>query len=166
MSTNTSKYTPPGTPEELVLAWLRRARESQLSHYAMANRLAKSNLWIGVPIIVISALVGTSAFASTVTELVPISAKVAVGGASVLAAVLASLQTFFRFSERAEHHKAFAAKFGAVRRELEAVHVSGKTSHQPSSIDVLREKLDRLAEEAPAVPDKVFDDIQRLAAKQ
>jgi hypothetical protein len=166
MATPTSKYTPPGTPGELVLAWLRRARESQLSHYAMANRLAKRNLWMGVPVIVITAMVGTSAFASIVTELIPLWAKIAVGGASGLAAVLAALQTFFKFSERAERHKTFAAKFGAVRRELEALHASGRAVQEPSFVGVLREKLDRLAEEAPAVPVDVFAHIQQFEVNQ
>jgi hypothetical protein len=145
MATPTSKYTPPGTPEELVLAWLRRARESQLSHYEMANRLAKRNLMMGVPVIAITALVGTSAFGSIVADPVPILAKVAAGGASVLAAVLASLQTFFKFSERAERHKTFAAKFGAVRRELETLHASGKVAQEANFVNVLRDKLDKLA---------------------
>lgn len=166
MATPTGKYTPPGSPEELVVAWLRRARESQLSHYEMATRLARRNLWLGIPVIVITAIVGTSAFASIVAELVPTWAKVGAGGASVVAAVLASLQTFFKFSERAERHKAFAAKFGAVRRELETLHASGRVAQEPSYVAVLREKLDRLAEEAPAVPADVFTAIQKHEANQ
>jgi hypothetical protein len=166
MATPTSKYAPPSTPEELVLAWLRRARESQLSHYALANRLATQNLLMGVPVIVITAAVGTSAFASVVSELIPVWAKVAAGGASVLAAVLAALQTFFKFAERAERHKTFAAKFGAVRRELETLHASGRAPQEINFVNVLREKLDRLAEEAPPVPDSVYAHIQRLQVNQ
>lgn len=166
MTTPTGKYSPPGSPEELVLAWLRRARESQLSHYEMAARLARRNLWMGVPVIVITAVVGTSAFASIVAELVPTWAKIGAGAASVVAAVLASLQTFFKFSERAERHKTFAAKFGAVRRELETLHASGRATQETSYVAVLREKLDRLAEEAPAVPAEVFTVIQKLEANR
>lgn len=162
MPTPTSRYMPPSDAEELVLAWLRRARESQLAHYEMANRLGRRNLWMGVPVIVITAMVGTSAFASVVSDLIPVWAKIAAGGASVLAAVLASLQTFFKFSERSERHKTFGAKFGAVRRELESLHASGKATEEPDKVAVLREKLDRLAEEAPAVPRDVFSYIQRL----
>lgn len=153
-------YIPPGSREELVVAWLRRARESQMTHYEMATRLSTRNHWIGVPVIMISALVGTSAFASVLSELIPIWAKIIVGVASVLAAVLAALQTFFKYSERAEQHKVFAAKFGALRRELETIHASGRAAQECDSLNALREKLDRLAEEAPAVPTEVFDKIQ------
>jgi hypothetical protein len=38
---------------------------------------------------------------------------------SVTAAVLSSLQTFFIHSDRAEKHRASAARFGAARRKLE-----------------------------------------------
>ena len=162
MANNTSLYSPPSTPEDLVLAWLRRARESQLAHYEMANRLTKQNIFMGVPVIVITAMVGTSAFASVVADLVPVWAKIAAGSASVLAAVLASLQTFFKFSERAERHKIFGAKFGAIRRELETLYSSGRAAEESNFIGVLREKLDRLAEEAPSVPAEIFKYIQNL----
>ncbi len=159
MAIPTSKYIPPNTVEGLVLAWLRRARESQMAHYAMATLLTRRNYWIGIPVIVIAGVVGTSAFASVLSELVPLWAKVSTGVASVSAAVLASLQTFFKFAERSERHKTFAAKFGAVRRELEGMHASG-SSLDAESVAKIREKLDRLAEEAPAVPASTFQRVQ------
>ena len=128
--------------------------------------MALRNLWIGVPVIVIDAVVGTSAFASVAAELIPLWTKVAVGAASVLAAVLAALQTFFKFTERSERHKTFGAKFGAIRRELETLHASGRAAQEANFVNVLREKLDRLAEEAPPVPLKIFDYIQRVEGKQ
>lgn len=160
MPTHPSLYFPPESKDELILAWLRRARESQFAHYEMADRLRRRHLWIGVPIIVLTTAVGTSAFASVVSELIPIWSKVAVGSASVLAAVFAALQTFFKFSERAERHKTFAAKYGALRRELETLHASGRANDEADAVKLLQEKLDRLAEEAPSVPAEVFSLIQ------
>jgi Protein of unknown function (DUF4231) len=161
-SNPSAKYMPPGSPDELVLAWIRRTREAQMSHYEMAEQLSRRHHWMGVPVIVIAAVVGTSAFASVLSELIPLWAKLCVGAASVLAAVLAALQTFFKFSERAERHKTFGAKFGAVRRELETLHASGHASQEANYVNMLREKLDRLAEEAPAVPSKTIKKIQYL----
>jgi len=161
MTTPTARYQPPGSTSELVLAWLRRARESQMAHYEMANILARRGQWIGAPVILITAVVGTSVFASVAAEAISIQAKVIVGLLSVIAAVLSSLQTFFKFSERAEKHRAFAARFGAVRRELETLYAEGGAPKEPHYVGVLREKLDRLAEEAPHVPAKVFLEIQR-----
>ena len=155
-----SKYEPPKSTQDLIVTWLRRARDAQLSHYAVADLLARRNLWMGVPVIVLTAAVGASAFASVLSELVPVWAKIIAGAASVLAAVLASLQTFFKYSERAERHKTFAAKYGAVRRELESLHASDRGSIDANTIDALRDTLDNLAEDAPAVPAEIFERIQ------
>jgi hypothetical protein len=160
MSTETERYQPPDTPTELVLAWLRRARASQMAHYEMANLLARKGQWLGAPVILITAVVGTSVFASIASDAISVAAKIAVGLLSVLATVLSSLQTFFKFSERAEKHRLFAARFGSVRRELEVFYASGNAANEPHYLAVLREKLDRLAEEAPHVPAKVLAAVQ------
>jgi len=109
----------------------------------------------------ITAIVGTSVFASIAAQAISVEAKVVVGLLSVLAAVLSSLQTFFKYSERAEKHRAFAARFGSVRRELEVLFAEGVASQERNYVGVLREKLDRLAEEAPHVPVSIFKEVQK-----
>lgn len=161
MPLQTSRFVPPPSTDELVLAWLRRARESQLAHYEMATSLSRRGYWLGGPVIAITAIVGTSVFASVATEVIPVAAKLVVGGMSVIAATMSSLQTFFKFSERAEKHKSFGARFGSIRRELEELHASGTAAAEPRHISSLREKLDRLAEEAPHVSVAAFEKVQR-----
>jgi hypothetical protein len=97
-------------------------------------------------------------------ELIPTWAKITVGGASLVAAVLGYLQIFFRFSERAETHRTFGAGFGSVRRELESFF--GSKNFDINHLNTLREKLDQLAERAPAVPKKIFAQIQKQEAQQ
>ncbi|WUR15823.1 SLATT domain-containing protein [[Empedobacter] haloabium] len=155
-------YHPPHDADALILAWLRRARESQLGHYEMATMLERRSYWLGVPVIVISGVVGTSVFASIAAEVVAVEAKLAVGALSVLAAILSSLQTFFKFAERAEKHKTFGARYGAIRRELEAMHASGTAAHEPNYINVLRDKLDRLGQEAPAVSSAIHARVLKV----
>ncbi|CAN5426787.1 hypothetical protein BH10PSE17_BH10PSE17_23310 [soil metagenome] len=162
MHVPTESYVPPGSPVALVTAWTRRARESQFAHYAMADRLAARGQWLGVAVILISTLIGTSVFASiAAAEDAPTWAKLIVGCLSVMAAVMSALQTFFKFSERAERHRVFGARYGAVRRELEAFLASGTVDMQTQYIMVLREKLDRIAEEAPDVDNGVFDTVRQ-----
>jgi hypothetical protein len=156
MNTAAHRYAPPQNTEELLYAWLRRARESQSAHYAMANRLGRAGRWLGVPVIIITATVGTSIFVSIASEVVSVEAKIAVGCLSVVAAVLSGLQTFFKFSERAERHRVFGARYGSARRELESLFAEGTVSREPHYLGLLREKLNRLAEEAPHVPERVF----------
>jgi hypothetical protein len=158
--THPNAFHPPATPRELVFTWLRRARDSQMAHYEMADILSRRGRLIGVPVILITTLVGTSVFASVAAETIPVRAKLLVGVLSLLAAVLSGLQTFFKFSERAEKHRVFGARFGAVRRELEALYAESGAHGEPHYTTVLREKLDRLADEALPVPPKVFLRVQ------
>lgn len=151
---DSSRYHPPATEADLVLAWLRRARESQFAHYGAAKRLGNYGRVFGVPVIVITAIVGASAFASILAQTVPLSAKLIAGLCSLVATVLSSLQTFFKFSERSEKHRIFGAKFGAIRRELEVLRI--QTQIKSADLTVLRTKLDKLAEEAPNVDASIF----------
>lgn len=149
-------YRVPADTRELLTRWAKRARETQAAQYEMANRLGRRSQWLGVPVIVITAIVGTSVFASISQEVVSLEAKIVVGLLSVAATVLSSLQTFFKLSERAEKHRQCGSKFGAIRRELEATLAETSGPIDTRYIATLREKLDRLGEEAPHVAWTVF----------
>ena len=80
----------------------------------------------------------------------------AVGLASVLAAVLASLQTFLGYSERAEKHRVAGAKYGAIGRELEVMLRSqGEAPSEP--IARLIDRLNSLALESPNNPQRIYN---------
>lgn len=115
----------------------------------------------GVPVIAITALVGTSFFASLSTAAVSLVARIAVGMVSILATVLASLQTFFKYSENAEKHKIAAARFGMVRRKLEILSAGPDDGLRTDAIREVREQLDHLAEDSPHIPVRVFEKIER-----
>jgi hypothetical protein len=149
-------YRMPADTRELLTRWAKRAREAQAAQYEMANRLGRRSQWLGVPVIVITAIVGTSVFASISQEVISLQAKIAVGLMSVAATVLSSLQTFFKLSERAEKHRQCGSKFGAIRREIEAALAEDPGPIDRNYVAALREKLDRLGEEAPHVAWAVF----------
>lgn len=97
--------------------------------------------------IALSTIVGTSVFAS-IQKQPELWVEITVGLASVLAAVLASLQTFLGYSARAEKHRVAGAKYGALGRELEVLRASDEAI--PSeTIEGLRKRLDALALESP-----------------
>ena len=130
----------------LLRDWQRRAAISQEAHYARATRLADFNIWFGVPVVALATFVGTSVFA-TLQEDVAIELRIVVGSISVLAAVLASLQTFLRFQERAEKHRASAELWAALRREIDemlALHPEylAERSDPKEYLDDLRRRMD------------------------
>lgn len=164
-----SEYRPPVTENELLLKWIRRARESQKSHYDMADLLAARNRGFGIGVTALSAVVGTTVFLSLVVSADSALGRLVVGLVSIAAAVSAALQTFLRYAERAEAHRAAGARYGAVRRRLEAIYAGDPGARDGRYISEVREILDRLAEDSPSVPPRVFVRTQetlRVAALQ
>lgn len=160
LNTKTSLYEPPKSEEGLVLAWIRRTRESQLQHYEMANLLARRDKLLGIPVIILTAIIGVSAFWSVVYEALPVYTPIIVGLLSISAAVFSSLQTFFKFSEQSEKHRLAAVKFGSIRRKLEAHYAGNDAKSEGDYLNALREEMDDLAEASPNVPVRIFKKIQ------
>ncbi|SIT47273.1 conserved hypothetical protein [Paraburkholderia ribeironis] len=154
-------YEPPVDESELLLKWIRRARESQMSHYDMADLLAARDRRIGWLVTALTAFVGTAVFASLVSAAVTVEMRIFVGLMSVTAAVSAALQRFVRYAERAEKHRAAGARYGAVRRRLEAVFAGDADARDGHYLTAIRVELDRLAEDSPNVPPRIFFRTQR-----
>jgi hypothetical protein len=159
-----SPYHPPEDARALVLKWIRRARESQARHYMMADRLSARGKRLGLSVIGITAVTGTSAFLALVAKAVSPQLHIAIGMTSISAAVLASLQTFLRYSERAELHRRAGARYGAVRRRLETIHAGDPYMHDLRDIAAARDELDDIAQNAPHVPRSIIDATRRSAS--
>jgi hypothetical protein len=142
------------TTQEVLEEWYRRVTVTQRAHYLSANHYGRRSYWLGVPVIALSTVVGTSVFATLQKQPAP-WLQISVGLASVVAAVLASLQTFLGYSARAERHRVAGAKYGALGRELE--ELLGSIAEIPAGqITNLRERLDALALESPNNPLHVY----------
>lgn len=139
--------------EVLLTDWFRRARESQFIHYECGVWYSRLNYLLGIPSIVLSTVVGTAIFASFETSATG-AERIVIGLLSIISAVLASLQTFLRFSERAEHHRSTGSGYGAVRRSLEYLKTFPPNDEDniKQSLKEIKEQMDELAKEAPEVP--------------
>jgi hypothetical protein len=158
-------YEPPVDENELLLKWIRRARESQMSHYDMADLLSARERGIGWLVTALTAFVGTAAFASLRLAAVSIEMRMFVGIVSVAAVVSAALQTFLRYAERAQKHRVAGARYGAVRRKLEAVFAGDPDARDGHYLTAIRDELDRLAEDSPNVPPRIFYRTQRTLSR-
>ncbi len=153
--------------EPLLVDWHRRARESQYIHYAAESHYARLNYWYGVPSTALSAIVATSIFASLETQ-VDLRSKILVGTISVVAAVLSVLQTYLRFSERADKHHQAASGYAAVRRWIEELLALPESERGPVGrvVDRIRRRLDCLASSSPAPPPALrHRELSRLKPK-
>ena len=137
-----------GEVEQLLADWRQRVYAAQSAHYASADRFRLLNYLVGVPAIIFSSVVGTAIFAG-LEKNDPKAPLVAF--ASILAAVLAGLQTFLRFSERAAQHATAADWYSAIRRDIE------ETLHLPAEfrgkaklcLDEVRKEMNRASQDAP-----------------
>lgn len=157
--------------ETLLTDWFRRARESQYIHYECGVWFSRLNYLLGIPAIVMSTAVGTAVFASLETSATG-TQKILVGLVSIVAAVLASLQTFLRFSERAEAHRATGSGYGAIRRSLEYLKTFPPADEEElkRAFNEVKKQMDALAKEAPEVPSrmkkKLDDEVKNVEHKR
>ena len=142
------------TTQQVLDDWYKRVAITQKAHYLSAAYFSTRKYWLGIPAVVLSTLVGTSVFA-TVQKQPEVWLQIIVGLASVAAALLASLQTFLGYSERAEKHRIAGAKYGALGRELEQLRASGALP-SADAISKIRKSLDDLAVESPNNPDPIY----------
>jgi hypothetical protein len=158
---------PVSPPSKAVMDrlrdWERRAAAAAEVHFQTAEHLSRWNMLFGIPVVTLSAVVGTATFA-TLSD-ANVGLRVFAGTLSVLAAVLASVQTFLRFGARAEQHRVAAEHWSAVRREIEkARSLPSEVVGDPKQLlDEVNARMDKAAEKSPAMPDRRW---KRALARQ
>lgn len=141
----------------LLLQWYRRARQAQLAHGDAANRYGVRARRLGIPVVVLSALVGTSVFA-TLTQQVAPWLRIITGLLSITAAVLAALQTFFRSSDLSSEHRIASRDFGALRRHIGQLGAVGGKSREVllETLDEIRKRYDEASGASPNIPEELL----------
>jgi hypothetical protein len=152
----------PWTKEErdLLRDWAARARAGQHAHYFLMTRLRRRNLALGVPVVVFTAVVGTSLFATLANagDRVPLGLRIPVAVASVAASVLAAVQTFLKFQERAERHGLAADWLSAIHREIEQVLLA-RDDEIPTPQAILgrfRKEINKVVQNYPEVGERTW----------
>ena len=171
--TTSPKPTPPRIEwdesiEDLFDSWYRRVAAAEHGHRLMADRMRRRHLLLGIPVVILTTLVGTSAFASiskahgnsiTFLGVDPDAVLVIVGTISVLAAVLSSLQTFLRYATRAEGHRIAALRYETLRRDMATTLALPRVARgQPERVlDNIRGRMDRYAKESPTIGERTWE---------
>lgn len=145
--------------ETLLSEWIELAGQREEAHSLASNHYAKWNYGLGLPVVVLSTVVGTTVFASLQSQSESGTMfKVIVGAVSVLAAVLAGVQTFLDFGKRAEKHHIVSVGYGDVRLDMQQivalpVEDRGKIKE---CLESMSNRMDALAKESPDVPNRVW----------
>ena len=132
--------------QALLEDWHLRVTAAQFGHQARSETTRKNSIWLGLPVVIMTTLVGTSAFA-TFNEPSSSGAKITVGVISIAAAVLASIQTFLGYSQVAERHRIAATRYANSRRTIELA----LTRHDASAVDAIRSEMDKVGGASPQI---------------
>jgi hypothetical protein len=149
--------------EAVLRDWHQRATAAKNAHYTKAGRLRRSNILLGVPVVVFSSVVGTSLFATLTKSNVDSGLRIVIGTVSVAAAVLAALQTFLRFAERAEKHVVAADWYAALARETAELLAltPEERGNAKDTLDRVRKELAKVGQQSPEIGQKLWSRYAR-----
>lgn len=120
-----------------------------LHHHASAWARKRAD-WIQIPSIILATVTG---FFSATSDLVP---PVAIGAASVVVGILGTVNSYFKFSQRAEGHRITALFYHKVYKTIEtqlALPVQQRVSAE-NFLRELRDEMARVGEAAPEIPER------------
>ena len=127
--------------EALLQDWRSRVYAAQSAYYLEATRYKRWHYLLGIAVVVLSTIVGSSAFADKPAgEGIP---AVMIGLMGSLAAILAGLQTFLKLSESAALHGVAADWYASIRRDIEQLqalppHLRGNVKE---TLDAIRHTM-------------------------
>jgi hypothetical protein len=150
--------------EGVLDQWHRRVWASQLAHYRRATRLRRANIFLGLPVTTLTAVVGTSLFATLNEQRLPTALRITVGSISVAASVLSAIQTFFGFAQRADKHVLAADWYAALRRKIEEIRAMPKQARGDARkvLDDIRREMNTVSSTFPQIGEP---DWRRAAAE-
>jgi uncharacterized membrane protein len=137
--------------KQLLKAWREELGEQMRTHYSLSAKIRLLNYVLGVPTIVISILVASYIF-FTINQDAGFWVKMLFGLLSLLMAILASLQTFLKYSAQAENHRNASARYQALFNGIDQLLVIPPKDEASLGewCDKLRERWDELSLEAPS----------------
>lgn len=144
----------------------RRCRQSQTFIYQTSLYYMKKNTRLNVVTIVLSLIVSSALFIQVVQYLSSMQTSnsfyitLGTGALSILVTVLSVLQVLFNYSGLSEKCKTISARYGSIRREIEALMAQKNITDNE-----LNERLNRinaamtnLAEDSPHIPERIHKD--------
>lgn len=147
--------------EGLLSDWRTRAWAAQIAHYRVASRLRGYNVWLGLPVVIFTTAVGTSLFATLNQPDLDLWLRVTVGSISVVAAILAGIQTFLSFAKRADQHAVAADWYASIRRKIEQqVNTPRKGRSDPKKfLDEVRKDMNTVGSQFPEVGERMWAQV-------
>ena len=153
--------------EELMAGWADIAASYRWMHDKGEKKMALYNMWITVPVIILSTLTGSANFMlQGVVGDNPSAqkyAQIGIGSVSIFTGILTTLGNFFRYAQNSESNRVASIAWGKFQRQI-AVELALHPKERIDSMDFLkicRSDLDRLIEQSPPIPDDVIAEFEK-----
>lgn len=152
--------------EELMAGWADIAACYRWMHDKCEKKMNFNNLWMTVPVIILSTLTGSASF--VMNSLVgdnPTSqkyAQIGIGSVSIFTGILTTLGNFFRYAQSSESNRVAGIAWGKFQRQI-AVELALHPNERIDCSDFLtmcRAELDRLIEQSPPIPEYIIDEFE------
>ena len=159
------------TLEQNAANYFRYSAVMSNAHYDMAEIYRLRHRRFGLVVVVVTSVAGAAALGSLAKLADPSYdnlIKVGIALLSLLATVLAALQTFLGFPDLQNQHKHAGDGYSIARREIESLlmkypNATGKAGEKGTDeFDAVKKILDDLDKASPTIPDAVYN---RAAAK-
>ncbi|CQH18194.1 MULTISPECIES: SLATT domain-containing protein [Enterobacterales] len=130
---------------------------SSKSHYNASSPWEKCNLFIGIPIAILSAIAGLSALKDMTTITIVIS---------FLLTCLTAINTALNPSKRAGHHKSAAGEYNNLKndvrlfREIELIEINSPDKELKNKIKVFSDRRNQLNISSPTIPRWAYEKTQ------
>jgi hypothetical protein len=136
----------------MLTDWHLRATAAQFGYQTKAQRSRRANLALGIPVVALTTIVGTSVFAALSRDPTE-EVKFLAGAVTILAAVLAAIQTFLAYAQVTENNRVAASRYAMIRRHIELA-IARKDAN---AIDRIRSEMDKADAAAQPIGDKLWE---------
>ena len=143
--------------EALLRDWQRRSTVAEHAYYSKAERLRVWNYLLGIPVVIVTGVVGTAVFASLgKSTTVSAHAKLAIGAVTILAAVLAGIQTFTKLGEAAQQNGIAGDWYASIRRDIDqALSLPPALRDPPKDVvDGIRKEMNKASQKSPELGER------------
>ena len=138
-----------GKIQILLEKWHRRIRATHKGHYKDAAILETRHRKLGTIVVILSAIVGSSIFASLATN-PSIEIKLITGFLSLLVVVLATLQTYLNYPAKIITHILAATQLSSIKKRIEEqLSVGADEQEIKAFISEVRREWDAITAGAP-----------------
>jgi hypothetical protein len=148
----------------LLHKWERRVMLAVFSHARSANRCAAWDVRLGSTSVILTAIVGTSVFA-TLQANPSTATRIGIGVLTVAAAASSAVHVFAGLTDRKLAYEQASRRHAAIRRRIEIARARLATSGESPSIweevEAIKREMDSAAASSPNAAGRVWEQVKR-----